>query len=523
MYKKQSISVNGLKCLLVGLIFFTANNLTAAERLFFENFEDTSFSTWFAERSMGTSSYWSELTSEITRSSESPHSGRYSMTYDPWVTGNPHGNIGVPTTNGNTSGFDISQVNTNSYYFRWNQRWQTGISYAGSAMNKVLYLGYHEWGGDFVVALEKSSSSGFHLLIMSNPGYVIRVNTYPSVGNLDDMAWHKMEVYVELGTTGATGTFTLTIDDNVYYHNTSVHYRDAVNINGGSSLNIVQWPSNASGTPSGNSRVWLDDLEIWDGLPSETNDSLPVVAITDPVNSLYSTSSNSIDISGTSSDDIGVSSVSWSSDRGGAGTVSGDLASWSVSGVTLLEGDNVITITATDSADQTSSDTVRITTATSAIVEVPVPRSFSLDQAQQPTSGSNIAGLATASSSSQANSDSSAASVIDGCIDGYPGDESCEWVARYQETKIGQWLELSWGASHTIDRIILYDRPNGADQITSGTLTFSDGTSLSVGPLNDDGSATEYQFSAKKITTLRLTVNSLTGNVGLSEIEVFEQ
>jgi len=60
-----------------------------------------------------------------------------------------------------------------------------------------------------------------------------------------------------------------------------------------------------------------------------------------------------------------------------------------------------------------------------------------------PAGGLNIAGLAIAQASSQANSDQSALKAIDGCIDGYPGDSTCEWVARYQEPKIGAWLELS--------------------------------------------------------------------------------
>jgi hypothetical protein len=136
--------------------------------------------------------------------------------------------------------------------------------------------------------------------------------------------------------------------------------------------------------------------------------------------------------------------------------------------------------------------------------------------------GLSIAGDAIATASSQANTNQSAAKSIDGCIDGYPGDSSCEWVARYQEPKIGAWLELNWATPHIIDRIVLYDRPNSNDRITGATITLSDGSFFTVGPLNNDGSATEYLIAPVEITSLRMTVDSLRGNVGLSEIEVFE-
>ena len=77
-----------------------------------------------------------------------------------------------------------------------------------------------------------------------------------------------MEIYIELGTIGETGTLVIMVDDNVIYEDTSAYYRDAININSGSSLNTMVIGANTSGTPVGNGRVWLDDLEIYtiDGL-----------------------------------------------------------------------------------------------------------------------------------------------------------------------------------------------------------------------------------------------------------------
>ncbi|HEU5373870.1 MAG TPA: hypothetical protein VFV38_00375, partial [Ktedonobacteraceae bacterium] len=63
-----------------------------------------------------------------------------------------------------------------------------------------------------------------------------------------------------------------------------------------------------------------------------------------------------------------------------------------------------------------------------------------------------------------------------------------------------------------------------SDQITGGTIQFSDGSSSSIGPLNNDGSATAYSFSARTNTNLQLNITSVsssTTNVGLAEIQVF--
>ncbi|MCL0138160.1 hypothetical protein M2T37_28165, partial [Klebsiella pneumoniae] len=70
----------------------------------------------------------------------------------------------------------------------------------------------------------------------------------------------------------------------------------------------------------------------------------------------------------------------------------------------------------------------------------------------------------------------------------------------------------------------LYDRPNLSDQITGGTLTFSDGSSVSVPSLNNDGSGVTVSFAPRSVTWVRLTVGSVragTSNVGLAEFEAW--
>jgi LmbE family N-acetylglucosaminyl deacetylase len=135
----------------------------------------------------------------------------------------------------------------------------------------------------------------------------------------------------------------------------------------------------------------------------------------------------------------------------------------------------------------------------------------------------NIARTATVTASSQSPSwGQTAAKAIDGVISGYPGNYEAEWVT--EGGKSASWLQLKWSKSYSVDRIVLYDRPNELDQITSGTLTFSDGSLLNFGELPNTGIGYEITFAPKATTSVKLTVNSVkstTENVGLSEIEVF--
>ncbi len=52
--------------------------------------------------------------------------------------------------------------------------------------------------------------------------------------------------------------------------------------------------------------------------------------------------------------------VTWANDRGGSGTATGTTG-WSVSGIVLQSGQNVLTVTARDAAGNTSTDTLTVT------------------------------------------------------------------------------------------------------------------------------------------------------------------
>jgi len=91
------------------------------------------------------------------------------------------------------------------------------------------------------------------------------------------------------------------------------------------------------------------------------NPDLPKITITSPTDKdEFRTSNDSIQLSGTASDDKEVVRVTWSNSRGGEGTAQGT-TNWMVPGITLKEGANLITATVKDNGGNTATDTVKIT------------------------------------------------------------------------------------------------------------------------------------------------------------------
>ena len=101
-----------------------------------------------------------------------------------------------------------------------------------------------------------------------------------------------------------------------------------------------------------------DVLTVTYTVPDTT---VPVVTITGPTTgSSYSTSSSTMTISGTGSDNVGVTAVTWSTDRGSSGTASGT-TNWTASSVALQGGANVVTVTARDAAGNLGRATLTVT------------------------------------------------------------------------------------------------------------------------------------------------------------------
>ena len=263
-------------------LMFTVKLSVAAERIFYEDCEATNYSEHFMERTYGTSNsgFWDEIKSEIERSSDSPHGGNYCLTYDPFTDYNPHAVVGYGGADyGNTSGFDLSAHNGRYWYFRWYQRWETDIVWDGTVENKLLYI--NQVGvGDFTFIVHKRGAAKFHIYAKDTATYSLIFNDWltSSGGSVDDMAWHKLELYIDAGTTGgANGEYWFKVDG------ITVGAKENITFNPTISPNPIQhltgWPSNLSGTPTGTCNTWLDDLEIW--ILSGSNDIPAEGSVTD--------------------------------------------------------------------------------------------------------------------------------------------------------------------------------------------------------------------------------------------------
>jgi len=135
----------------------------------------------------------------------------------------------------------------------------------------------------------------------------------------------------------------------------------------------------------------------------------------------------------------------------------------------------------------------------------------------------DLARSATATASSTEDG-YSPASAVDGIADGYPNDKHHEWSSNHQTE--GATLTLTWTSDQTISRLALYDRPNDVDQVLSGQVVFSDGSTASFGELPNDGKTPAIiNFAPKQIRWLRLEITKVkpgTKNAGLAEIAAFK-
>lgn len=130
------------------------------------------------------------------------------------------------------------------------------------------------------------------------------------------------------------------------------------------------------------------------------------------------------------------------------------------------------------------------------------------------------------SSSENTNTQQYCSNVINGIAMGSPYSNDYfplytnEWATIREMA--GAWIQLSWKNPIQANNIVLYDRPNFTDQIIRANLTFSNGSSLEVGPLPNNGSAYAVYFPTKTFNWVKLTVVEGKGyNIGLSEFEVY--
>jgi hypothetical protein len=115
--------------------------------------------------------------------------------------------------------------------------------------------------------------------------------------------------------------------------------------------------------------------------------------------------------------------------------------------------------------------------------------------------------------------------AINGVAEGAPEHPDDEWSAPAGPEHA--WIKLTWTDPIKAKRILLYDLPSATDWVLGGTLTFSDGTSLSVGALPNEGTVpANIEFPEKQITWVRFDITRTspsTKKEGLAEMGVFDR
>lgn len=136
----------------------------------------------------------------------------------------------------------------------------------------------------------------------------------------------------------------------------------------------------------------------------------------------------------------------------------------------------------------------------------------------------NIAPKAHISSSSTSDDRYSAGHVADGEVRIM---DKGEWRSDSHLDMRGRvypypWIQLDWESEVNINKVVLYDRPNADSHTAAGNLIFSDGSTIQVNLIPNNGSPKVVDFASKNVKWIRFQVTDGEGpNLGLSEIEVY--
>lgn len=169
------------------------------------------------------------------------------------------------------------------------------------------------------------------------------------------------------GTISATGVITVygTVSDNVAV--SSLKWRNSSGTQGTGTIYNGTWTANIPLKIGNNSLTFTatdssGNVSVTSLTVNRPDNTLPVIAVTSrsTINS-----NNLVTVSGTATDNLGVSSVTWSVNTGatGSATVSGTTsATWTAS-IPVTLGDNVITFRATDTTGNVATTSITVNQA----------------------------------------------------------------------------------------------------------------------------------------------------------------
>lgn len=86
----------------------------------------------------------------------------------------------------------------------------------------------------------------------------------------------------------------------------------------------------------------------------------PTITITQPTNNdSYTATASVVTLVGSASDNVGINQITWINSRGGGGFASG-ADSWNISNIQLFAGNNIISVTAKDAANNSAADSLNV-------------------------------------------------------------------------------------------------------------------------------------------------------------------
>lgn len=162
---------------------------------------------------------------------------------------------------------------------------------------------------------------------------------------------------------------------------------------------------------------------------------------------------------------------------------------------------------------------VRPLVALAALSSLLVAAGLVVDDSDIGASAASGTASATATVSSRV-SGASAGAVTDRATQTPITDLGAQWTGA----SAADWIQLDWSSTESVTSVQLFGAPSAPAAISSGTLTFSDGSSLLVGGVLRDGvRPTTIAFPAKALRWARFTVDKTTGSgtTGIGELAVY--
>jgi len=138
----------------------------------------------------------------------------------------------------------------------------------------------------------------------------------------------------------------------------------------GTAAGTTSWTVNGLTLASGSTQITVTASDASGNVASRfltvtytaPDTTAPTITITAPTSgTTFSTSGASVTLNGIAADNVGVTQVSWVTDRGGSGVATGT-TSWSTGGIPLPSGSTQITVTASDKAGNQARRVLAVTT-----------------------------------------------------------------------------------------------------------------------------------------------------------------